>query len=194
MAETEMLISKDKNEILKQKETDDFIKALERVDKDKPSKEDVAKIEEELARSPQIWEGGCGLLGNTLHLYIRSFEKAKSQHLLIEAEVKYIKEQLGYSAANYIEKLIIDEILLCWLGVGHIERTLSALMTQESHSRESGEYWQNTLTRYQGRYLRAIETLARVRKLSKGIAFQVNIATNGGQQVNVNEANKETQR
>ena len=29
--------------------------------------------------------------------------------------------------------------------------------------------------------------LAKVRRLSKGIAFQVNIAIDGGQQVNVNE-------
>lgn len=38
----------------------------------------------------------------------------------------------------------------------------------------------------QRRYLRACESLARIRKLSKGIQFiQVNIATEGAQQVNM---------
>jgi hypothetical protein len=182
-----MLITKDKNEMLKQKENEDLLKVLERIDKEKPKSEDVAKAEEILTRNSYLWEAGFGLSGTALWSYIRRIEKIKSQQLFIEAEAKYIKEQLGYSATNQIEKLIIEQILLCWIGVIHIERRLLALMTQGSHTTEEGEYWQNTLTRYQNHYLRAIEMLARVRKLNKGIAFQVNIAADGGQQVNVNE-------
>jgi hypothetical protein len=46
--------------------------------------------------------------------------------------------------------------------------------------------WDKLLTQAQRRHLRALESLARIRKLSKGSDFvQVNIAADGGQQVNV---------
>jgi hypothetical protein len=48
---------------------------------------------------------------------------------------------------------------------------------------ERGAYWERRLTAAQGRYLRACESLARVRRLSRpGAPLQVNI---GGQQVNM---------
>lgn len=186
-----MLIIKDKDEILKQKELKDFACAFKRADSENPSSEDVAKVKKMLIQYPQLWKIGEGLSGSALYDYICRITKSKSQQLLIEAEAKDIKEQLGYSASNQIEKLIIDQILFCLINIIHIERRFTIFMTEGSHSTESGEYWQNTLTRSQNRYLRAIETLARVRKLNKDVAFQVNIATDGGQQVNVNEVKKE---
>ena len=49
-----------------------------------------------------------------------------------------------------------------------------------------GKYWEGRLSAAQRRHLRAVETLARVRRLLSRIpAVQVNIATQGGQQVNV---------
>jgi hypothetical protein len=45
-----------------------------------------------------------------------------------------------------------------------------------------GSYWEKLLSTAQGRYLKAIETLAKVRRLSKVTPLQVNI---GGQQINV---------
>ena len=107
--------------------------------------------------------------------------------MFIEAEARYIKEQLGYFSANQVERLLIDLILLRWVSVIHIEQKLSILITEEKRVFGPDVYWQKILNRNQNLYLRTIETLARVRKLNKGIAFQVNIATDGGQQVNVNE-------
>jgi hypothetical protein len=49
-----------------------------------------------------------------------------------------------------------------------------------------GAYWDNLLTTHQARFLRAIETLARVRRLARNTpALQINIAREGGKQVNV---------
>ncbi len=46
---------------------------------------------------------------------------------------------------------------------------------------KQGEYWEKRLSSAQRRYLRACETLARVRKLAQASPLQVNI---GAQQVN----------
>lgn len=49
-----------------------------------------------------------------------------------------------------------------------------------------GMYWEKPLTAAQRRFTRACETLTRVRKLSRNTpALQINLATSGGQQVNV---------
>jgi hypothetical protein len=48
------------------------------------------------------------------------------------------------------------------------------------------EYWDGLLSSTQARFLRAIETLARVRRLARNTpALQINIANEGGKLVNV---------
>lgn len=140
--------------------------------------------------NPHVWEVGKGVAGSLLRQFLDKMSSKKDQQLFLTAEAASIKERLGYSSSCQAEKLIIDQIMFCWAGMIHVESVVSGAMRREGLSLREGEYWQNTLVRYQNRYLRAIETLARVRKLSKGIAFQVNIATDGGQQVNVSEAKK----
>jgi hypothetical protein len=54
-----------------------------------------------------------------------------------------------------------------------------------SFSLRDMEQWERVLGSKEARYLRAIEELARVRRLLKLPALQVNIVAAGGQQVNV---------
>ncbi len=185
-----MLINKEPDRKLNQKEIADFLDVCKRIDEERPNSDDVEKVKKMLSYNSYLWEKEYGLSGSALYYYIERIEKRKSEQLVIEAEAKYIKEQLGYFSVNQIERLIIDQILLRWVGIVHIEKRLLILMTEEDRIVWDSSYWQKTLIRYQNLYLRAIEMLAKVRKLNKSIAFQVNIATNGGQQVNVNELEK----
>jgi len=51
---------------------------------------------------------------------------------------------------------------------------------------EEADYWDRYLTTAQNRFLRAVEALARVRRLARNTpALQINIAGEGGKQVNV---------
>lgn len=181
-----MLINEDKIGELTE---DEYFKALERIDIGEPNSEDVAKVKEILMQCPNLWEKGYGLAGSALNYYIERIEECRSQQLYIEAEAKYIKEQLGYLTANQMEKLIIEQILLCWICVNYLESKFSALITNENRAVGWESYWHNMLTARRKSFLRSMEALARIRKLSKGISFQVNIAANGGQQVNVNSNN-----
>lgn len=183
-----MLIGKEQGRELTEEEVNDWMEAFDRIDAGHPNNNDVVAVKSILMSSPQLWEKGHSLSGSALQYYIERIEKFKSAQLFIEAEARYIKEQLGYFTTNQIEKLIIDQILLCWIGVNHTEKQLAISMTEEGQI--GRVFWQDTVIRYQNRYLRSLETLARIRKLNKGIAFQVNIATDGGQQVNVNEVIK----
>ena len=65
-------------------------------------------------------------------------------------------------------------------------RTQSVRLMAQSITLTLGMYWENCLSAAQRRFTQACETLARVRKLSRNTpALQFNIATSGGQQVNV---------
>lgn len=169
----------------------EFLELFNKIDRDKPDPEDIRKAEEMIEINPHVWEIGMGVVGSTLHVFLGKITGNKGQKLIFEAEALSIKERLGYNSSNQIEKLIIDQIMYCWAGVHYVEGHVSAMLTEGSFPLSTLEYWQGTLTRYQNRYLRAIETLARVRKLNKSIAVQFNIATDGDQQVNVGELKKE---
>lgn len=96
-----------------------------------------------------------------------------------------LKSELGYDDAPVLEQLLIQHAALCWLKLNLLEMNYSSVMKQ-SITLTLGMYWEKRLTAAQKRFARACETLARVRKLARNTpALQVNIATKGGQQINV---------
>ena len=173
-----------------EQELDKFIGLMNKIDTNNPNENDVEKAEEMIWKNPRLYRISRGLAGGNLKQLLDKLSSKRKQQLLLEAEALSIKKDLGYSSSNTLEKLIIDQILYCWAGINYVELRVLATLTQSGLSFHTLEYWQENLTRYQNRYLRAIETLARVRKLNKSISLQVNVATDGGKQINVNELNK----
>jgi hypothetical protein len=92
-----------------------------------------------------------------------------------------MRTDLGYDQAPLLEQLLIEHVALAWLDFDMVQ-ILYARGTTGSHTLTSGAYWDRRLNSAQHRYLRAVETLARVRRLAQVTPLQVNI---GGQQVNV---------
>jgi len=102
-----------------------------------------------------------------------------------KARLQALKKEMGSDGAPILEQLLIQQAALCWLKLTLIELRYSSVMKQ-SITLTLGLYWEKRLTAAQRRFTRACETLARVRKLSRNTpALQVNIATEGGQQVNL---------
>jgi hypothetical protein len=96
-----------------------------------------------------------------------------------------LKMDLGYDNAPMLEQLLIEQVALCWLRLYTAEQGYTNKVYTAS-SYESLNYWERRLNASQRRYLRACETLARVRKIIRRTpALQINIAAQGGQQVNV---------
>jgi hypothetical protein len=103
------------------------------------------------------------------------------------AEVDVLKKQLDYDAAPLLERLLIDHILTLRLRLIHAENAYNIRVVNEANATfKMGEYWDNLLSSAQARFIRAIEALARVRRLARNApALQINIASEGGKQVNV---------
>lgn len=182
-----MLINKSQQELLLKEETNRFLELLSKIDKEKPDLKDLREAEDLASNNPNLWQVGMGYAGSVLEQFIDKLNPIKGQQLMLKTEMMSIKENLGYNASDQSERLIIDQIMLCWAGMNYAEARMHNLLTGGDYSLHTGEYWQDNLTRYQNRYLKAIETLARIRRLNKSVVLQVNIATEGGKQINVNK-------
>jgi hypothetical protein len=104
----------------------------------------------------------------------------------IDARCTALAHDLGREGATEIERLLIDEVVLCWLDHFRLEMHYGQQVERGELTTNMLEQWERILTSKQARYLRSIETLARVRRLLRLPSVQVNVATLGGQQVNVN--------
>lgn len=111
--------------------------------------------------------------------------RAAGDHLLMREAGKRklvaLADEIAGPNPTALERLLADQIVLCWQHLRYVE--VQWAQARDYTFRE-GEYYQRCLDRAQRRYLNAIKTLAQVRKLGLP-ALQVNIAAEGGRQVNV---------
>lgn len=94
-----------------------------------------------------------------------------------------LRDELGYASAPALEKMLIDSAVLCWLRLALMELRYDAV-TSAGNTLKVIEHTERRLSEAQKRYTRACAALAKVRKM-KLPALQVNIAAEGGRQVNV---------
>lgn len=103
-----------------------------------------------------------------------------SEMMRIEIATMYAK--YGYEDAPELERHLIDHTIACYLRLWTAEREYTTIQKKE-HTLTQGMFWEKRLTMLQGRYLRAVEMLARVRRV-KLPNVQINIANEGGKQLN----------
>jgi len=91
----------------------------------------------------------------------------------IGARCNQIKTELGYEESSPLERLLIQHVIVCWLRLHDCEFNFEAMRSTPSFAQ--GLYWEKKLSEHQRRYLRAVEALARVRRLlykpSNNVAF-----------------------
>ncbi len=134
-----------------------------------------------LQEYPVLWSGARGMFTTAESVMIKSLTTDGLTQEFIEFALKGIRRDLGYESAPVLEKLLIAQVALAWLDLEAVQKRYAAA-SMGSHNISSGVYWDKRVTGAQGRYLRAVEALARVRRLATPQPLQVNI---GGQQVNV---------
>lgn len=153
-----------------------------------PPYEKVQELRKLLADNPDMWQE----LGDLARTATEGLIDAAGRNDVAKREsvkqgAESLKQKLGYATAPAIEQLAIEQVVLCWAAFYNVQEVYTrARFNDEKVLRSTIESWDKQLTSSQRRYFRALEGLARIRKLSKGIdVVQVNIAAEGGQQVNV---------
>jgi hypothetical protein len=140
----------------------------------------LAEVKLALRDQPEVWRTAGDLALQAKMRILESFNQPTAAEAISHG-MEVIRKELGGSTAGPLEALLIDQVMLCWLNVHTIQMNYSNIMSQ-SVTLTMGAYWEKRLSTAQGRYLKAIATLAKVRRLSKATPLQVNI---GGQQINV---------
>lgn len=163
----------------------EFRDLVAKTDKKNPSTADIEALRAFLKRHPRQWAiMGDLAKGAALQLIggpdVPPFARESLTH-----DWHVLRDELGYQVAPPLERLLIEQVVLCWLRHNMLEFE-HASVVNKGMSLTWGDFWDRRLAASQRRYLRACETLARVRKMVRTTpALQVNIATAGGQQVNV---------
>ena len=157
---------------------------LDRCFNAKPDKKALAELRKYVSNNPGFLADTVGLAKVIQSALVGKVSGAPALTLAVEDEISQTRRGLNYDQAPMLEKLIIQNIENCQLRLQWVEHQLSGLMGKEGIRFTELELWEKRLSISQLRLLRACETLARVRKLTSPV-LQLNIAQEGGQQVNV---------
>lgn len=163
----------------------EIIRISERVEKaKKPDPQDMQRLRQLAVQTPGFLSA-CSTTASIRQQLIEKISHGNSRAFML-AEVDALTKQLGYDTAPPLERLLIDHILTVRLRLIDAENRYNNLVVGNSVTLQQGQYWDNLLSSTQARFLRAIEMLARVRRLARNApALQINIAREGGQQVNI---------
>jgi hypothetical protein len=91
----------------------------------------------------------------------------------IERQLAQMRRDLAGPEPTALELLLVDRIVLCWLDTMHAD-TLLAQRHNSGMTFAQADYYGRRAERAQRQYLRAIKTLATVRRLRPSV--QVNVA------------------
>lgn len=144
----------------------DFLAVLRATDKEKPAPGDIIKLRDYLVAHPDFaavtgdlaYQAKIQILGNAM-------PKMKGTALCVESVYDAMRADMGYENASAVERSLIEHVCLCWLRLYATELRYEVNMKDATLAQ--GEYWEKKLSANQRRYLRAVETLARVRRLMK---------------------------
>lgn len=164
----------------------EFVSLVERVHQPNPDPKDVEELRTWLAKYPEVWTIVFDMSYVVEHNLIKQIAPTPASHLALEKSVDDLRHSLGCEEASALEITLIDNIIVSWLRCQWAEYRLLMFVGQDQVDAATITFWEKRLSLNQGRYLRACETLAKIRKLAqKNPLLQVNIATQSGQQVNV---------
>jgi len=198
-----------KNGSIKQPTGSKFLEILSRVDKEFPSEQDLEEVKKYLTENnnPLISDDPMPPVPGDLrpsptrkatevilplkrlsqHLISNQISKTFStskelrEHLATGAEE--LRNELGYMSSSMIEQLLIDEIILEFLRSHQMQLFLTELTSRPGTQLLTIKKISDLASAAQNRFNKAVQMLAKLRKAE--IKLQINIATEGGRQVNL---------
>jgi hypothetical protein len=159
---------------------DQFSVAVKKANATKPSKADRAELDRFLREFPILWEMAGDLMEQAAQKLILNMNGSYAVEATLRTGWQELPKQLARPSDGKLERLLVQQAVLCWLQLGYIEHQYNYFLTEGNTTVVKADFWERRLNAAQRRYLRALETLARVRRLNLP-AMQVNI---GAQQVN----------
>ena len=158
-----------------------LIDAMYKKDPPKEAREEFRAL---LSKTPEMARLMGTLPGMARGQGLARFEALPILEESIKFQLKQLRKELAGPNPSPLETLLVDVVLYCYQDY-YLFGMVYGQRTGESFTLRDMEKWERILASKEGRYLRAIGELARVRRLLNLPAPQVNINLPGGQQVNV---------
>jgi hypothetical protein len=131
--------------------------------------------------NPSIWKQYSDFMGDAESICIEAMtEDNRLDRELWRKRVDDVRNGLLEPNSAPLERMLIEQIAMCWLQVQQAE--INSFLQLDSGSFKQGAYNEQRLDRAQTRYLAAVKALAQVRRLQRPQRIQMNIAEN---QINV---------
>jgi hypothetical protein len=160
---------------------DKFRSLYQSANKKRPNPEDVRSLKVFLDSHPDLVTDSLSMTTMVLEDLIENVFEKESEKTLMRSNISTMKKEFGYSHASVIEKMLFDTILVSWVRLQYLEGKYNQLF-KVGMSDVEARFYNQCLSAANLRFTRASETLGRLKKFH--INFQVNIAAEGGQQVN----------
>lgn len=149
--------------------------------KDDPEEADLEALREYLYQNPKA----CSLLYDLAKLVekniISEFYSSPAIAIYMEVSTWQMRVEMGYENAPTIERMLVDNIINCWLRLLFVE------LSPPQHRTSKHDIRDDHLTTAQRRFRQAILTFTRVKKfISQTPALQFNTATDKDQEVYAN--------
>ncbi len=133
-----------------------------------------------LLDKPDAWKAMGDLCEQVRLIAIEPLRDNTAAYESVIVGLDRMRAEFGFAQANAVERLLIEQILTCWVQCSMVGKKLEGI-SAGTHSLEVGLYWERRYNIAQSRYVRTLEALAKIRKLELP-DLQVNI---GKTQVNV---------
>ena len=150
-----------------------------------PSAEDLNSLRKMIVSTPESWHRVIGQTDSIRDGIIDKLYSHGVMRAVVLAEMDILKQQMGYDHAPVLERMHIDHVLTSWLRLRDAEIQFTHCCGLDGVG-ETVKFRQDLLESAQARFLRAGESLEKLRRLARNTpAFQINIANDGGKQVNI---------
>lgn len=155
-------------------------------DQKHPGADDLNKLRKMIIGSPDSWHLVNGVGDCNRQKIIEKLYSDGVMRACVLAEMDILKLQMGYDHAPVLERMHIDQVLTAWLRLRDAEIQFTHCLSAENVSAATAKFRQDFLESAQTRFLRAGESLEKIRRLARNTpALQINIAHDGGKQVNI---------
>lgn len=142
----------------------EMVKLSRKANEADPDPDDVYQLELFLTSHPEMWRMFGDLAIHIVSELVTEKSSAAVRTSLLAGWFEMLVA-LGHDEAPVVEKMVIEQVVLCWIRHQFIEFEHTHIMNQNP-TLARGAYWERKLSTSQKRLFRACNTLAKIRKLS----------------------------
>jgi hypothetical protein len=136
---------------------------IERANRGKENGPEVKELQKFLEENKDLAKQYQVFAFSVRHGLMHRITQEPGHFELLEREYETRRDNLGWANAGPMERLMIERIMLCWLRLLWVENYNGSFMKASVYMRES-EYADKQLARAHSRYVKAVESLAKLRQ------------------------------